>query len=250
MLNQIIIRADDLGYSEGVNYGILKTVRDGIIKNVGFMVNMPASLHGYTLIRDFDLCLGLHINVSAGRPICSPDIIPRLVQANGQFRTSAQYAAAETDPVAVDQAILEIYAQYQRFLQIVGRKPDYFDCHAVKSGNLSRAMELVASQYDLFYQPASFDGTPTTFHQHVIYPWMGSQQSNYNPQSFLQHVISNLHPAGYDLLILHPGYLDDTILTLSSLTWPRVKEVTAACSEQTKELLTLSRTQLVTYRDL
>lgn len=250
MLNEIIIRADDLGYSEGVNYGICKTVREGLIRNVGFMVNMPASAHGYALIRDLDVCLGLHINVSAGRPICSPDIIPSLVQADGTFHTSAQYAAATADFVAVDQAMLEIYAQYQRFRQITGREPDYFECHAVSSGNLSRAMALAAQQYHLPYQPASFDGSPTTFGPHIIYPWMGSHAPSYDPQDFLQHMLSNLHPDGYDLMIFHPGYLDDDILTHSSLTLPRVKEVTAACSAQTRALLAAHGIQLRTYRDL
>lgn len=32
---RLLIRADDLGYSEGVNCGIAKSVRDGIIRTVG-----------------------------------------------------------------------------------------------------------------------------------------------------------------------------------------------------------------------
>jgi len=34
-MKRILIRADDLGYSEGVNYSIAKSVKDGTIKNVG-----------------------------------------------------------------------------------------------------------------------------------------------------------------------------------------------------------------------
>ena len=33
-MRKILVRADDLGYSEGVNYGIAKSVKDGIIKSV------------------------------------------------------------------------------------------------------------------------------------------------------------------------------------------------------------------------
>ena len=41
-MKKILIRADDLGYSEGVNYGIAKSVKDGIIGSVGVMTNMPS----------------------------------------------------------------------------------------------------------------------------------------------------------------------------------------------------------------
>ncbi|MBR3265159.1 MAG: ChbG/HpnK family deacetylase, partial [Erysipelotrichaceae bacterium] len=32
-MKKILIRADDLGYSEGVNYGILKSVKDGLVRS-------------------------------------------------------------------------------------------------------------------------------------------------------------------------------------------------------------------------
>lgn len=51
---KIMVRADDLGYSRGVNYGIYDTVKNGVIKNIGFMVNMPDSVEGYELVKDLD----------------------------------------------------------------------------------------------------------------------------------------------------------------------------------------------------
>ena len=47
---KLLLRADDLGYSEAVNYGIEKTVREGLIRSVGLMPNMPAAAHGLTLL--------------------------------------------------------------------------------------------------------------------------------------------------------------------------------------------------------
>lgn len=53
-----MVRADDLGFSKAINYGIYETVKNGVIRNIGFMVNMPDSLHGYELVKDYDICLG------------------------------------------------------------------------------------------------------------------------------------------------------------------------------------------------
>lgn len=46
-MKRILVRADDLGYSEGVNYGIAQSVQHGIIRSVGVMPNMPAAHMGY-----------------------------------------------------------------------------------------------------------------------------------------------------------------------------------------------------------
>ena len=40
---KVIFRADDLGMSEGINYGIAKAISCGPIKSVGLMPNMPAA---------------------------------------------------------------------------------------------------------------------------------------------------------------------------------------------------------------
>lgn len=57
-MKKIMVRADDLGFSKAINYGIYETVKNGVIRNIGFMVNMPDSLHGYELVKDYDICLG------------------------------------------------------------------------------------------------------------------------------------------------------------------------------------------------
>ncbi|WP_300920539.1 ChbG/HpnK family deacetylase, partial [uncultured Dubosiella sp.] len=69
-MKKIIVRADDLGYSKGVNLGIEESVRNGIIRSVGFMTNMPESRNGYDLIKDLDVCLGQHTNICVGKPLC------------------------------------------------------------------------------------------------------------------------------------------------------------------------------------
>lgn len=45
-MKRMIIRADDLGYCEAVNYGIEKSVREGIVRCAGLMPNMESAAHG------------------------------------------------------------------------------------------------------------------------------------------------------------------------------------------------------------
>ena len=72
---KVIIRADDLGFSEGVNYGIQKACRDGLVSNVGLMTNMPSARHGYQLVKDMNIALGQHTNICVGRPLTDPRLI-------------------------------------------------------------------------------------------------------------------------------------------------------------------------------
>ena len=76
---KLIMRADDLGFSEGVNYGIYKSVVDGVITSVGMMPNMASAKHGYELVKDLDIALGQHSNICVGKPLSAPKLIPSLV---------------------------------------------------------------------------------------------------------------------------------------------------------------------------
>ena len=87
-MKKIIVRADDLGFTEGVNYGIEKACRDGIIRSVGIMTNMPATKHGYDLVKDLPLCFGLHTNICAGKPLSDPKLIPSICDEKGNLKSS------------------------------------------------------------------------------------------------------------------------------------------------------------------
>lgn len=69
---KLIMRADDLGISEGVNCGIYKAIKDGVITSVGLMPNMEHALDGYEMIKDCNVSVGQHTNVCLGKPLCSP----------------------------------------------------------------------------------------------------------------------------------------------------------------------------------
>ena len=53
---KLIMRADDLGFSEAVNLGIYKAVKEGVITSVGMMTNMEHANHGYELATYKYLC--------------------------------------------------------------------------------------------------------------------------------------------------------------------------------------------------
>lgn len=241
---RLIIRADDLGYSEAVNYGIARAVNIGIVRSVGLMPNMPWAKHGLSLIQQ-DICLGQHTNICVGKPLSDPKLIPSLVQPNGEFKPSSAYRSAKEDFVDLDEVIIEIEAQYQRFKELTNSEPSYFEGHAVSSNNFFKGLEIVAKNHGLDYFGCAFK-EPVTFRNTKVY--IDLPISDIDRLEYLKQI--DFHEDACELLVLHPGFLDDYILTHSSLTFPRTKEVEFACSLELKQYLSDNDIELLTYDDL
>lgn len=247
-MKRLILRADDLGFSEAVNYGIEKTVRDGLIKSVGLMTNMPASAHGVELLKGLPVCYGQHTNICAGRPLTDPSRIPSITNENGTFKPSKLYRSAKEDFVALDEVILEIEAQYERFQELTGEEPHYFEGHAVASANFFRGMEIVAQRHGLKYLEMKMDG-PAVFGQSKLYMHMESMKPGYDPMQSMRSLTFHEAEDEADVFVCHPGYLDDYILKVSSLTIPRTQEVEMACSDELKQWVRENDIELITYDD-
>jgi predicted glycoside hydrolase/deacetylase ChbG (UPF0249 family) len=67
---KLIVNADDLGYSEGVNKGIQQAFRRGVVRSATVMVNGAAFEDALTVIRhNPSLGVGLHLNLTSGPPL-------------------------------------------------------------------------------------------------------------------------------------------------------------------------------------
>ncbi len=252
-MKRIIVRADDLGFTEGINYGIDKACRDGIIRSVGVMVNMPATGHGYNLVKDLPLCLGLHTNICVGKPLCDPKDVPSICDEKGNLKASRVYRESfrqGIDFVNLDEVILEIEAQYEAFVKLTGQKPHYFEGHAVASDNFFKGLQIVAERHGCDYLGMSMDG-PVRFRNTYLYSSMESMNRDYDPfESLKKAALKDYGEDGCLMFVCHPGYLDQEILDLSSLTLPRPKEVAMAISKETKDWLRENDITVITYDDL
>ena len=251
MSKKVLFRADDLGYSEGVNYGIHKAVRDGLIKSIGVMVNMPATQHGVDLVKDFDIAFSVHVNICNGQPLTPAQLIPNLVTEDGFFKSSSVYRLSTEDFVNFDEVLLEVEAQYHKFIDLFGRKPDYFEGHAVSSVNFLKALETVAAKYDLTYSalPSDLNQSIVVGHSKVRMN-MECMLSDYNPFEMVKRVVGQMSEDIIELFVFHPGYLDQEVLEMSSLTLPRPLEVAMLIAPETKQWVKENGIELIDYRCL
>ena len=90
-MRKLLFQSDDYGLTDSVADGILKGIDQGIIRNTGLFVNMPSSARAAAKIRDCQgVCVGIDINLVAGRPVSDPAEVPSLVTPDGHFVPSVQ----------------------------------------------------------------------------------------------------------------------------------------------------------------
>jgi len=130
-LKQLIVNADDLGLTPGVNRGILRAFQDGIVTSASLLVTGSAFDHAVALARQNpDLDIGLHLTLVEERAVLGRELIPTLVDETGRFpRTSGEFfRRAFLGRISWDEVEREIAAQIARF-QKTGLQLSHLDSH-------------------------------------------------------------------------------------------------------------------------
>jgi predicted glycoside hydrolase/deacetylase ChbG (UPF0249 family) len=129
MTRTLIVNADDFGRTRGVSAGIVHAHLHGLVTTATAMVNMPGALQDVAQASEQapTLGLGVHLNLTLGRPLLDAAEIPSLVGPDGSFYTPDALAASggRPSPVHVER---EWRAQIEAFLS-TGACLDHLDSH-------------------------------------------------------------------------------------------------------------------------
>lgn len=125
----LIITADDLCATKRVTYDIIKAYKNGIVTTASALMNFPHSIKMLKEIhRNYpDLPIGLHLNVTEGRPASDLEMVPTLVDENGYFHNADGILKHLLD-ISLDEIRIEFNAQVERFFT-TGVPLDHIDYH-------------------------------------------------------------------------------------------------------------------------
>jgi predicted glycoside hydrolase/deacetylase ChbG (UPF0249 family) len=85
-VKNLIVNADDLGWTEGVNRGIAEAHRNGIVTSASLLANGAAFQSGVRLARSTPgLGVGVHLNLTDGPPSAPPELVSTLLNNAGEF---------------------------------------------------------------------------------------------------------------------------------------------------------------------
>lgn len=249
-MKKLLIRADDIGYSEAVTAGILSALESGIVKSAGIMVNMPFTEKSVQLVRDRkDICFGLHVNLVIGPACCQEqEAVKDLTDSQGNFiasRIRREEFARGLDSMPYAQVCREIEAQVERYERLMGRRPEYMDLHGVENDTLVRAVQDMADKFSIPATP--YSGKTILLEEMLHHDFYESGEPF---ETFFSKPCCHIQENANNLLIMHPGFVDYELLHSSSLTMDRVYEHALLCDPGVKECLKRQKIELISFREL
>ena len=122
--------ADDNGLCESVNRAIEECISAGGVRATCVMANMPSCAEASSLRERFpDVSIGIHWNITQGRPVLRASEISSLIASDGLFHCASElrrrWLRRRLD---VNQLRSELGAQYERLSEI-GIRPDFWNTH-------------------------------------------------------------------------------------------------------------------------
>jgi len=85
-VKNLIVNADDLGWTEGVNRGIVEAFHGGIVTSTSLLANGAAFAGGVDAARSAPgLGIGVHLNLSDGPPVAKSESVASLLNDEGEF---------------------------------------------------------------------------------------------------------------------------------------------------------------------
>jgi hopanoid biosynthesis associated protein HpnK len=127
----LIVNADDLGWTAGVNRGIGEAHRNGIVTSASLLANGDAFAEAVELARGTNgLGVGVHLNLSDGSPVSAPDTVPSLLNDSGQFEGGPDGLLMKIATRRI--SLREVEAEWQAQIAKVrgaGIEPTHLDGH-------------------------------------------------------------------------------------------------------------------------
>ncbi|HEU0210231.1 MAG TPA: ChbG/HpnK family deacetylase [Candidatus Udaeobacter sp.] len=130
-MKQLIVNADDLGLTLGVNRGILRSLQDGIVTSASLLVTGNAFEEAVALAKQNpELDVGLHLTLVEEQAVLKRELLPTLVDETGRLpHTSSEFfRRAFLGRISWDEVEREIAAQIARFQQ-TGLRLSHLDSH-------------------------------------------------------------------------------------------------------------------------
>jgi predicted glycoside hydrolase/deacetylase ChbG (UPF0249 family) len=225
----LIVNADDLGATPGVNSGIAEASRHGIVTSASLMVRRPAAGEAVQIARELPgFSLGLHVDLGEW-------------SYDGRCWVATETVVDLDDETAV---AAELERQLTAFATLVGRAPTHLDSHqhVHREEPVRSVMALVARRL----------GVPLRHHGPVRYcgAFYGQdERAEPLPGLIVQPALIALLrrlPPGVTELCCHPGYAHGLV---SDYSWEREVELQTLCSPQVRRTIQREGIELRSFAD-
>jgi chitin disaccharide deacetylase len=287
-MKKLIVNADDFGLTEGVNRAVIEGHVHGIITSTSLLANGAAFDSAVVMSKSYaKLGVGVHLNLTEGRPISVPSEIPSLVNSQEFFVSGAVRQAKRilTGRANLSEVERELRSQIEK-VRATGVRITHLDGHQhlhLLSPildiviNLAREFEIAAvrcavehSIEVLQLMGRNRSSSPAVLKQFLTGcalavlsssvrqklhqaglkcpdHFYGFTQTGFLDATAIQRILQHL-PQGTSELMCHPGYVDADLASIPTrLLGQREKELRALTNPVVKRLITEQTIQLSNY---
>jgi predicted glycoside hydrolase/deacetylase ChbG (UPF0249 family) len=233
-VRRLIVNADDFGLTEGVSRGILRARREGLVTSATVLATLPPQPELDAAALASGLGLGLHFNLTLGRPVSPAAAVASLVDAEGRFRRDLRALEERARP---DEVRRECEAQIEAFTRRFGRGPTHLDSHHHAHrvpGVMDAVVDVVrAARFPLRSQDAGFRDGLRRREIATTDAFVGDAADEpYWTTGRLLDQLATL-PLGVTELMCHPGFFDEN-LAYSRYGRQREVELAALCDPEAR----------------
>lgn len=287
-MKQLILNADDFGLTRGVNEGIIRAHREGILTSATLMACGPAFDHAVELAK-LNPCLGIgcHLVLVGGKAIAPLSEIPSLASKDGCLPDSlASFVTRlSTGIIRPKELERELRAQILK-IRAAGIEPTHLDthkhthAHPVVMGALSRVarefgilrvrkpMENLRDSWEssrgersamlpeLFAAAAArmvtpiFQSTSRRYDLRSPDYFLGLARTGRLRPEALRRMIGSVQEGSTEIM-LHPGISDSELQTIETrLSWQRNSEMDALIDPAVNSAIEEHGIRLITYGEL
>ena len=286
---KLIVNADGFGFTTGVNRGIIESIERGIVRSTSALANMPAIEEISDFQKRFpEISIGIHFNLSVGRPISSPNEIRSLLDENGEFLREKFVPHLLTGKIRYSEMVRELNNQVKRLVVDFGVNPSHFDGHQNKHlyPQFFLAALKVAKKWDIRFMRSHnrylfikggrrlkklflyYISHPQRLLTHsaakfltkyahlrgiktpdrLITPGYADHSKKSSLETWLG-IIESL-PRGVNEIYCHPGYPDELLTKYATYVKEREIEVEVLTSPELKQAIRDKGIQLISFKDL
>ncbi|MBU2577944.1 ChbG/HpnK family deacetylase [Patescibacteria group bacterium] len=221
-MKRLIVNADDLGYANGINEGIVKAHREGIVTSTSLMVKGKAASHGVKLVRkNPKLGLGLHFQIEN-------DDLEIL------WQTKRVIASA-----LIEKTKKEFLNQVETFKEFVGKLPDHIDSH--------HHVHKMPRIYPFIRRWCRENNVPYRLKINFIDSFFGMPSTNAVSIANLVRILNSLQEGASELMC-HPGVVTPDLK--SSYSHQRELELKTLTSRAVKQEIKKLKIELINWKDL
>jgi len=273
MPKRVIINSDDYGRTPDISRGIRESHLNGVVTSTTCMMNIPTTAADVAVAvqETPNLGLGVHLVLTMGKPILSRDVVPTIVDTNGNHFKYDPFIA-NIPRLNMEEVKAEWRAQIEAFIKASGRKPDHLDSHHHSSfftPELFHGMLELATEYNCpIRNPIAYGDNPTAGMPSVASPMEQHAprlMKEFNARStdtifvnFYDHgatqeelldIFSKVGEGTYEVMC-HPGYVDDAFAKESVYNFQRERELKILTDPAIKQAIQANGIELITFADL